>query len=194
MTRSYMSYGTRIYNGLEIWDISTFWWSIFLTIFECRESTTIRRWVIPSFDDSTWICNYLITGCIDKFCYIRWSHLVWITEIFLEFIRIIGSIIEIRGEFTISGIHIIPGIWSGRYSYYFYFFSQIRVRYFTESFEIPFHSKIIDYYQFTILVDNSNSITKEIIIVFIQLIPIWNSIPRINPYNTMWEPEFSSSL
>lgn len=98
-----MSDSSWICDTLKIWNILT---EIFIlctsfTILFCRKRLSIGFAEIPWFYRNSIIGDNLSIGSIYETRSKRTSFLISISKIFLEFIRIIGSIIIFSREFTI---------------------------------------------------------------------------------------------
>lgn len=166
-----MSDSCGIIDGLEIRDIRTGFSSIGLAVLEIWPSFPIWRAKIPRFYELPTISDDFSSSRIDHFGDLRRAWLIAISEVFLEFIRIIRSIIERSVIFPIFRIDIVVGIGTSSCDDSFDFLGEIAIRYFSESLEVILDRKFVHDEKIALGVSYDDLSAKEIIVILTLRIP-----------------------
>lgn len=102
---------------------------------------------------------------------------VAISEVFLEFIRIIGSVIGFAGEFPVRGVDIKECIRTSGRENGFDFLFIVTIGDLSEPSEIVLNREFIDHEEFPTLIEEDYFPAENIIIVPTGRIPGWATIP-----------------
>lgn len=119
----------------------------------------------------------MTVGHVDELSGEGRALLVAVSEVFLEFIGIVGSVIGFAGEFPVRGVDIKECIRTSGCENGFDFFFVITVGDLGESAEIVLERELVDDDEFATLVYNRDFATENIIIVPTGRIPGWATIP-----------------
>lgn len=179
-----MSDSSWISHALEIRNIftngifpnSSTFDSIFTVLF-VGKSLSVRFAEIPGFYRFSVVGDDLSIGHVYETGSISTSFLVPISEIFLEFIGIIGSIIRFSWEFSILWFGIKIRIRSRCCEDSFHFFFIVVIGNFRDSAEIVFERELIDNYEIPAFILEYNFATEDIIIHSTGSVPTRFSIP-----------------
>ena len=119
---------------------------------------------IPGLDDLARIFYHRRVRVIHESGDVRRSQLEGISEVLLELIGIVGSVIWLSGEFPVRRIRVPKCIGSGGNEDGFGFVFVLVVGYFTESSEVVFERKFIDESELPIVVIDGDASAEFVVI------------------------------
>lgn len=179
-----MSDPSRIGNALEVWDILTdgirceraFFYAIFAILFG-RYGLSIGFAEIPRFDGNPVVGDDLTIGHIHETSAVRTPLLVSVSEILLEFIRIVGTVVCLPRELAVLGFAVEVDIRASSDEDGFDLLIIISVRDLSKTSEVIFERELVHDNELSVLVDERYLPSEGIVIHGSARIPRWFARP-----------------
>lgn len=167
-----MSDPSRIADTLEVGNILTdgvvrkravFY--LVLAVFFRRYRLSVGLVEIPGFNRFPFVGDDLPIGCVDDAGSCGTAFFIPISEVFLEFVGIIGSVVCFPQEFPIFWVAVKIRIRTGSDEDGFHLFFVVPVGNFGKSPEIVFDRELIDDYEIPSFIDERDFTAENIVIV-----------------------------